>query len=180
MVLSTAIPSAIAAMMLVPMFSMMFDQPRMPKKNITGTMFGSIAMKPTFADRNSSDMTTKMTASATVTLFTCPHTTSSVVPFKRMMLPVGSAGMPGCCSAHSRMRPTTSAISVEVSKRVRTSTLACPKSRVMTDSKLSGFCRTIVSTSSSRLGSSQKLFTSAGFTSLPWSSITMSPLARRP
>ncbi len=183
MVLSTAIPRAIAAMMLVPMFSMMSVHPSTPKKSTTGTMFGSIAMNPTLAERNSTDITMKITINATVTLFTWPQTTSSVVPFSRMMLPVGTTGTSGgmCSVAQSPMRATASAISLERSKRVRTRTFACPKSLVMTARNASGFCFTNVSTSlEARRILPEALHRPTGATGRPSSSSTMSPLDRSP
>ncbi len=145
-------------------------------------MFGSMAMNPTLVERKSSDITMKMTTSAVVTLFTCPHTTSSVVPFKRMMLPVGVSGTSGgwCSAAQVRMRSTAAEISVERSKRVRTNTLACPKSALITERNVLGLCLTKVSTSSSRRGSSQKLFTCEGSIGFPSSSRMTSPLDRNP
>jgi hypothetical protein len=93
MVESTAIPSAIAAIRLVPRFSRMPRYPIIPKKMTIGSTFGRMAKKPIFTDRNIAAMMRKMMPSARVRLSICPLTMSEVVPVRRTSVPVSRTGM---------------------------------------------------------------------------------------
>jgi hypothetical protein len=88
-VLSTARPSAIEAMMLVPRFSAAPEYPISPKKTTIGKRFGNMAMNPMRADRNITDRIAKITPLASARLSICPATMLPVVRVSRIKFPVG-------------------------------------------------------------------------------------------
>ena len=77
--------------MLVPRLSGAPVTPIRPKKMITGTKFGIIAIRPTRTERNISAITPKMTPVAMARLDTWPLTRSLAVRVIRIRLPVGWA-----------------------------------------------------------------------------------------
>ncbi len=75
------------------------NQPRMPKKTSMASTLGRIASRPMRADSSISDMTAKITSSASETLLIWSKTILELVPVISTRLPVGTTRSPAGSSA---------------------------------------------------------------------------------